>query len=84
VVIVLITISFFLGRYTANPSGAQATDPCAEIFKMFEDLQHRPGTDDRIILRTQMHLIVDHPECYAADVVATAKTALEIPLLPGG
>lgn len=73
----LIVLAFFMGRYTAGVDNIRPTDACAEVHKAFKDLNTTAGWDIADIRRAQMHLIVDHPECYSPDLVAQAKVGLD-------
>ncbi|WP_113701929.1 hypothetical protein [Nonomuraea lactucae] len=79
-----IVIAFFLGRDTAplGSTPARPVDPCAEVYQAYKDIQARTDWDSSAILRAQIHLIVDHPDCYDAETVAIAKAGRDLPFQP--
>lgn len=81
-----VIAAFFIGRYTAQLPAASTppVDPCAEVHKAYQDLKTTAGWEVRDIGIAQMHLVVDHPECYSPQFVAQAKALLDMAARQGG
>jgi hypothetical protein len=75
----VVVAAFFVGRYTALPpvSNTPPVDPCAEVHKAYKDIDARADWGSSGKLRTLLHLVVDHPECYSAETVAISKSTLD-------